>query len=254
MTCGATYPPKRVLAPNREPMLWTTVPVTRRSRKTRTRKRERVPGRRSDAGIRAGHVHRGRRGPNTRSSGTGDFVPTSDGNEGSTRKPKPAARVRQSTTSPWNTSPAKAVCVYEKARGRDARQMAQTHPGYDIVSHDPITGEDRLIEVKGVDGEWNQTGVGLSRLQFSNAQDYGVRYWLYVVEFALDGELARVHAIKDPAKQVTSFMFDGNWREAATIEQPDPLLVFVPGRPHPPREHGGPARFEAWSCAAVRSC
>ena len=123
----------------------------------------------------------------------------------------------------------KAVCVYEKARGRDARQMAQTHPGYDIVSHDPITGEDRLIEVKGVDGEWNQTGVGLSRLQFSNAQDYGVRYWLCVVEFALDGERARVHAIQNPAKQVTSFMFDGNWREAAADERADPLLVFVPG-------------------------
>ena len=123
----------------------------------------------------------------------------------------------------------KAVCGYEKARGRDARQMAQTHPGYDVVSYDPITGEERLIEVKGVDGEWNQTGVGLSRLQFSNAQDYGVQYWLYVVEFALDGKLARVHAIKDPAKQITSFMFDGNWREAATNEQTDPSLMFVPG-------------------------
>ena len=33
----------------------------------------------------------------------------------------------------------------------------------------PVTGEDRFIS-KGVNGEWNQTGVGLSRLQFSNAQ------------------------------------------------------------------------------------
>ena len=66
-----------------------------------------------------------------------------------------------------------AVCAYEKARGRVAEQMAQTHPGYDIISRNPLTGEDRFIEVKGVNGEWNQTGVGLSRLQFSNAQDYG---------------------------------------------------------------------------------
>ena len=73
-----------------------------------------------------------------------------------------------------------AVCDYEKARGRFPEQMAQTHPGYDIVSHDPLTREDRHIEVKGVTGEWNQTGVGLSKLQFSNAQDYGDRYWLYV--------------------------------------------------------------------------
>ena len=66
-----------------------------------------------------------------------------------------------------------AVCAYEKERGRVAEQMAQTHPGYDIISHNPVTKEDRYIEVKGVNGEWNQTGVGLSRLQFSNAQDYG---------------------------------------------------------------------------------
>lgn len=62
-----------------------------------------------------------------------------------------------------------AVCAYEKARGRVAEQMAQTHPGYDIISRNQLTGEDRFIEVKGVNGEWNQTGVGLSRFQFSNA-------------------------------------------------------------------------------------
>ena len=122
-----------------------------------------------------------------------------------------------------------AVCAYEKARGRFAEQMAQTHPGYDIVSHDPLAGEDRWIEVKGVAGEWNQTGVGLSRLQFSNAQDYGDRYWLYVVEFATDPEHARVHAIRNPATQVTAFMFDGNWREATTDERADPTMRFVPG-------------------------
>ena len=122
-----------------------------------------------------------------------------------------------------------AVCAYEKARGRIAEQKAQTHPGYDIISHDPLTREDRLIEVKGVAGEWNQTGVGLSRLQFSNAQDYGDRYWLYVVEFASDADHVRIHAIRSPAMQVTSFMFDGNWREATTDERADPSLLFVPG-------------------------
>ena len=122
-----------------------------------------------------------------------------------------------------------AVCAYEKARGRFAEQMAQTHPGYDIVSRDPLTREDRWIEVKGVAGEWNQTGVGLSGVQFSNAQDYGDRYWLYVVEFALDPEQVRVHAIRNPARQVTAFMFDGNWRQAVTDERADPTMRFVPG-------------------------
>ena len=122
-----------------------------------------------------------------------------------------------------------AVCSYEKARGRVAEQMAQTHPGYDIISINPLTGEDRLIEVKGVNGEWSKTGVGLSRLQFSNAQDYGDRYWLYVVEFVSDPEHTRVHAIRSPATQVTSFMFDGNWRDAVTEERADPSSGFIPG-------------------------
>jgi hypothetical protein len=122
-----------------------------------------------------------------------------------------------------------AVCAYEKARGRAAVQMAQTHPGYDIISRNPLTSEDRFIEVKGVNGEWNQTGVGLSRLQFSNAQDYGDRYWLYVVEFVSDPVNIRIHPIRSPATQVTSFMFDGNWRDAVADESADPALAFIAG-------------------------
>ena len=122
-----------------------------------------------------------------------------------------------------------AVCAYEEERGRFPEQMAQTHPGYDIVSRDPLAAEDRWIEVKGVAGEWNQTGVGLSRVQFSNAQNFGDSYWLYVVEFAFDKEAARVHAIRNPAGQVTAFMFDGNWRDTAVDERADPTMRFVPG-------------------------
>ena len=122
-----------------------------------------------------------------------------------------------------------AVCAYEKERGRLPEQMAQTHPGYDIVSRDPVDGEVRWIEVKGVAGEWNQTGVGLSGLQFSNAQNYGDAYWLYVVEFVEDPEHTGVHAIQNPAMRVTAFMFDGNWREAAADERADPTMRFVPG-------------------------
>ncbi len=122
-----------------------------------------------------------------------------------------------------------AVCAYEKERGRMPEQMAQTHPGYDIISINPVTGEDRFIEVKGVNGEWNQTGVGLSRLQFSNALDYGDRYWLYVVEFVSDSEHMRVHPIQSPATQITAFMFDGNWRDAVTAERADPSALFIPG-------------------------
>jgi hypothetical protein len=136
-----------------------------------------------------------------------------------------------------------SVCTYEEERGRVPEQMAQTHPGYDIISRDPMTGKKRLIEVKGVNGEWNQTGVGLSHFQFSNAQDYGDCYWLYVVEFASDPELRRVHAIQNPATKVTAFMFDGNWRDVATEEQADPSLRFIPGA----RIH-----HDAFGCGEIR--
>jgi len=122
-----------------------------------------------------------------------------------------------------------AVCAYEKKRGRIPEQMPQTHPGHDIESVDPLTGEERLIEVKGISGEWNKTGVGLSRLQFSNAQDYGNSYWLYVVELVSDPENLRVYPICSPASLVSAFMFDGAWRDAVSEEPADPSLAFIIG-------------------------
>lgn len=123
-----------------------------------------------------------------------------------------------------------AVCAYEKGRGREADEMPQTHPGYDIISRNVGSEEiERYIEVKGTSGEWNKRGVGLSRLQFNNAQDFGDRFWLYVVEFALDEEDARVHAIQSPAIKVEHFMFDGGWRDAAVDEAADPTIGFVVG-------------------------
>ena len=107
--------------------------------------------------------------------------------------------------------------------------MPLTHPGYDVISTDPLTGEQRFIEIKGVNGEWNQTGVGLSKTQFSDAQNFGEAYWLYVVEFVSDADHIDVHPIQNPAGQVTQFMFDGNWREAVSEEHGDPALAFVPG-------------------------
>ena len=122
-----------------------------------------------------------------------------------------------------------AVCKCEIARGRTPKQMALTHPGYDIVSQDLVRGTQRLIEVKGVAGEWNKTGVGLSKLQFTNAQEYPEQYWLYVVELVSDPPNMRIHPIAKPATQVTSFMFDGNWRAVVDEEPVDPVIAFRPG-------------------------
>lgn len=122
------------------------------------------------------------------------------------------------------------VCRWETERGRIPREMPQTHPGWDIESTDPkIADVVRYIEVKAIDGAWTGFGVALSSLQFSNAQDYGDRYWLYVVENALDNEGAVIHPIQNPATKVGSFAFDTNWREVAEDEVADPSALFIPG-------------------------
>ena len=122
-----------------------------------------------------------------------------------------------------------AVSKYEKERGRVVEQMPQTHPGYDIISRNPVSGEVRYVEVKGINGEWNQTGVGLSCLQFSTSQKYGNQYWLYVVELVSDQKNMRVHPIQNPSAKVTSFMFNENWRDVAAKEIIDPTAMYIPG-------------------------
>ncbi len=107
--------------------------------------------------------------------------------------------------------------------------MPQTHPGYDIISRDNGTGEIRFIEVKGIDGEWNNSGVGLSRFQFDTARERGKDYWLYVVEFSFKESAAYVHPIMDPAHLVTKYMFDKNWRDCVAPEFADPAARFIPG-------------------------
>ena len=122
------------------------------------------------------------------------------------------------------------VCEYERGRGREPEEMAQTHPGFDIISCSAETGViERYIEVKGTSGEWSKRGVSVSRLQFSEAQNYGDQYWLYVVEHALDKEGARLYAIQSPAMKVDSFMFDGEWGKIAVDESADPTLRYLVG-------------------------
>lgn len=120
------------------------------------------------------------------------------------------------------------VCRYERQKGRIPEEMSQTHPGYDIRSIDALTGEERLIEVKGISGDWNNTGVGLSRLQFSNAQDYGETYWLYVVDHIVEPKKSTVYPICSPAMKVNTFMFDEGWKNVVTIESNEPIVAYIP--------------------------
>jgi len=106
------------------------------------------------------------------------------------------------------------VMAYERLQGRRPRPMAHANPGYDIES---LQGRvvERYIEVKGIDGAWGANGVPLSPIQLKYAQEKGEQFWLYVVEHARHSNLARIHAIQNPAALINQYRFDVGWSRAA---------------------------------------
>lgn len=123
-----------------------------------------------------------------------------------------------------------AACAYEVLRQWEVERKPHKNPGFDLISKCPVTGEKRIIEVKGIDGEWTEFGVKLSRTQFSNAQQYGEQYWLYVVEHALDSKKREIHLIKDIFSKTNEFWFDRNWKGVADGKGGDFRSHFIPGR------------------------
>lgn len=105
-----------------------------------------------------------------------------------------------------------AVLKYERGAGRDPIEQPHNNPGFDIVSGSKDGVTRRLIEVKGLEGEWTERGVKLSNVQFATAQIYPGEYWLYVVEHARDLKNQRVNAIANPFSKVVEYWFDHGWK------------------------------------------
>ena len=78
------------------------------------------------------------------------------------------------------------VIEYETSQGRLAEAMPDLQPGFDVYSVDPSTGNRRRIEVKGVQGIFEEdASVVLTARQVHDALgtvEDGVEYWLYVVD------------------------------------------------------------------------
>ena len=123
-----------------------------------------------------------------------------------------------------------AAVEYEVTRQCSVERMPHFNPGYDIISQSKASGEKRLIEVKGLDGEWTERGVKLTRTQIMNAEEYGDEFWLYVVEHALDFKSRRIHAIQNPFFKAAEFWFDHAWRDVANEQGEDIRSRFSPGR------------------------
>ena len=109
----------------------------------------------------------------------------------------------------------KAVVEYEEDRGWTTEIQPHNNPGFDIKSFGP-NGERRLIEVKGIDGHWNEGwGTKMSHVQFKMAQDNPDEFWLYVVERARDVSEQKLSAISNPFQQVKEYWFDYSWRDCS---------------------------------------
>ena len=131
----------------------------------------------------------------------------------------------------WLVTPAmKTSMEYEVARQWDVERMPHFNPGFDIISHSKSSTEKRIIEVKGLDGEWTGRGVKLTRTQIMNAEEYGDEYWLYVVEHALDANNRKIHAIQNPFFKAAEFWFDYIWKDLADEQGGDLRSQFAPGR------------------------
>jgi hypothetical protein len=85
------------------------------------------------------------------------------------------------------------------------------NPGFDLVEKDRAGNNIRWVEVKAMLGTWKDRPVGMTSTQFRMAQQYGDRYWLYVVEKTASATDARIVRIRNPAGRDSTFTFDQGW-------------------------------------------
>lgn len=107
-----------------------------------------------------------------------------------------------------------AVMEFERTAGREPKDMNEeqpNHPGYDIESQDPKTGEVRYIEVKSLKRNWDRRGVCVTRTQFVVGDERRSNFWLYVVECATSEP--KIHRIQNPVGLVGEFYYDGSWQQ-----------------------------------------
>ena len=132
--------------------------------------------------------------------------------------------------NPIDEGAMQAALDFERAAGRTPERQGHTNPGFDIVSTDLATGVKRVIEVKGLAGDWNARGVKLSATQFATAERHGDDFWLYVVERAADARSRQLTTLNNPFGKVEEFWFDDLWREQAEKPIAAKDLAFTAGR------------------------
>jgi len=98
----------------------------------------------------------------------------------------------------------------------NAQRMPKNNPGYDIEYCEEGKSIE-YIEVKGIEGEWNETGVGLTARQYEEARLKKEAYWLYVVENVLSDN-PTIHKFHNPAWMIGNYRLDHKWRDVEYME------------------------------------
>ncbi|MBI5294600.1 MAG: DUF3883 domain-containing protein [Chloroflexi bacterium] len=116
------------------------------------------------------------------------------------------------------------VINHEIKQGNKPIRMPHNNPGYDIEVYD-ADGQTLLkyIEVKGINGSWGVGGVSISSTQYDFGELHPDKFWLYVVEYALDNNASQIYPIQNPTRHITHYRFDHGWKDLANIE-----AQFVP--------------------------
>ena len=101
----------------------------------------------------------------------------------------------------------RVVMEYEESLGRQVKDVHEQNLGYDVTSLDVISGELRLIEVKGLAAA---TGtILLSPNERRVAEDRRDCYWLYIVT-----NCAATPQLQEPIKDPAQF----EWREVSKVQ------------------------------------
>jgi hypothetical protein len=93
-------------------------------------------------------------------------------------------------------------------------EMPPNNPGFDILAV-ADDGQDEFVEIKGQSGAWTEEGVALTPTELMTASQKGSRYWLCVVEYALDERRRQLHLVRNLYGLIQQFRFDVGWNAAA---------------------------------------
>jgi len=118
---------------------------------------------------------------------------------------------------------------------KSTEEMPPYNEGFDFKAI-AMDGNEEVVEIKGQGGAWTEEGVALTPPEVLAASKWRDRYWLCVVEFALDQSRRRLWLIQNPFGKTSQFRFDLGWKAAAEKSEGRPqrpeigLSVDIPDK------------------------